>query len=124
MWSILEIAARRNRLLLALDMTEALRPSELFALRWRSFDGGNTLSITETVYRRRLRPYGKTPGSLTKVHTFWKDSPTNFGPGRSSVGTYRPTTLSSPPRTAAFWIPPTAGSGCSSLWPTRWESNG
>jgi integrase len=49
-------------------MTEALRPSELFALRWRSFDDGNTLSITETVYRRKLRPYGKTSGSLTKVH--------------------------------------------------------
>jgi integrase len=52
----------------ALDMTEALRPSELFALRWRSFDDQNTLEITETVYRRQLRPFGKTPGSLTKVH--------------------------------------------------------
>jgi integrase len=49
-------------------MTEALRPSELFALRWRSFDNLNTLSITETVYRRQIRPFGKTPGSLTKVH--------------------------------------------------------
>lgn len=68
MWSILAIAGRRDRLLLALDMTEALRPSELFALRWRSFDDRNTLSITETVYRRKLRPYGKTPGSMTKVH--------------------------------------------------------
>jgi len=68
LWSILEIAARRDRVLLALDMTEALRPSELFALRWRSFDDANTLAITETVYRRNLRPYGKTPGSMTKVH--------------------------------------------------------
>jgi integrase len=68
LWSILEIAARRDRVLLALDMTEALRPSELFALRWRSFDDANTLSIGETVYRRKLRPYGKTPGSMTKVH--------------------------------------------------------
>ena len=49
-------------------MTEALRPSELFALRWRSFDDRNTLMITETVYRGELRPYGKTPGSLTKVY--------------------------------------------------------
>jgi hypothetical protein len=54
--------------LLLLDMTEALRPSELFALRWRSFDDHNTLSITETVYRRQIRPFGKTPGSLSKVH--------------------------------------------------------
>src|SRR5271156_2017948 len=68
MWSILEIASRRDRLLLALDMTEALRPSELFALRWRSFDDQNTLTLTETVYRRKLRSFGKTPGSLTKVH--------------------------------------------------------
>ena len=49
-----------------LDMTEALRPSELFALRWRSFDDQNTLTITETVYRRTIRPFGKTPGSLSR----------------------------------------------------------
>lgn len=68
LWSVLAKAQRRDRLLLMLDTTEALRPSELFALRWRCFDGGNTLSLNETVYRRKLRPFGKTPGSLTKVH--------------------------------------------------------
>ena len=68
LWSILAQTARRDRLLLLLDMTEALRPSELFALRWRSFDNLNTLSISETVYRRQIRPFGKTLGSLTKVH--------------------------------------------------------
>jgi integrase len=26
------------------------------------------LSITETIYRRKIRPFGKTPGSMTKVH--------------------------------------------------------
>lgn len=51
-----------------LGTTEALRPSELFALRCRSSDDQNTLPVTETVYRRTLRPFGKTPGSLTKVH--------------------------------------------------------
>jgi integrase len=51
-----------------LDMTDALRPSELFALRWQSFDNANTLSLTETVYRRALRSYGKTPKSLGKMH--------------------------------------------------------
>jgi integrase len=66
--SILALAARRDRLLLMLDMTDALRPSELFALRWLSFDDANTLSLTETVYRRKLRPFGKTPKSLGKVH--------------------------------------------------------
>src|SRR5258708_1640008 len=55
-------------ILLMLDMTDALRPSELFAFRWKSFDDLNTLSITETIYRRKIRPFGKTPGSMTKVH--------------------------------------------------------
>jgi integrase len=68
LWLVLANTERRDRLLLMLDLTEALRPSELFALRWRSFDNQNTLELTETVYRRQLRPFGKTPGSLTKIH--------------------------------------------------------
>jgi integrase len=68
MRAILEKAARRDRLILMLDITDALRPGELFALRWQSFDDANTLSLTETVYRRELRPYGKTPKSLGKMH--------------------------------------------------------
>ena len=66
--AILASAARRDRLLLMLEMTDALRPSELFALRWSSFDDENTLSLTETVYRRQLRPFGKTVKSLGNVH--------------------------------------------------------
>jgi integrase len=68
MGAILAKAARKDRLILMLDMTDALRPSELFALRWQSFDDANTLSLTETVYRRALRSYGKTPKSLGKMH--------------------------------------------------------
>ena len=34
----------RDRMLLTLEMTDALRPIELFALRWRSFDGRLTLA--------------------------------------------------------------------------------
>lgn len=68
MRAILKKASRRDRLILMLDITDALRPSELFALRWQSFDDANTLSLTETVYRRELRPYGKTPKSLGKMH--------------------------------------------------------
>jgi integrase len=56
LWLALERTTRRDRLLLMLDMTEALRPTELFALRWRSFDDVDTLSITETVYRGRFGP--------------------------------------------------------------------
>jgi integrase len=68
LWLALERTMRRDRLLLMLDMTEALRPSELFALRWRSFDDVDTLSISETVYKGTIRPFGKTEGSLTDVH--------------------------------------------------------
>jgi integrase len=68
LWLALEETGRRDRLLLMLDMTEALRPSELFALRWRSFDDVDALSITETIYKGKIRPYGKTDGSLTDVH--------------------------------------------------------
>ena len=50
-----------------LDMTDALPPSELFALRWQSFDNANTLSLTETVYRRQIQLFG-TPKSLGKMH--------------------------------------------------------
>ena len=73
--------------LLMLDMTDALRPSELFAIRWRSFDDENTLSITETVYRRKIRPFGKTPGSLTKVH-LPDGLPPSSGSGSWSVRTF------------------------------------
>ncbi len=66
--AILESARRKDRILLTLEMTGALRPSELFCLRWRSFDDRNTLSITETVYRREIRPFGKTKKSLGDVH--------------------------------------------------------
>ena len=68
MGAVVAKASRRDRLILMLDMTDALRPSELFALRWQSFDDANTLSLTETVYRRQLQAFGKTPKSLGKMH--------------------------------------------------------
>jgi len=66
--AVLAKASRRDRLLLMLEMTDALRPSELFAIRWRTFDGENTLDLTETVYRGEIRSFGKTPRSLGKMH--------------------------------------------------------
>lgn len=51
----------RELTLLRLILTTALRPSELFALRWKNIDlADGTLTITETVYRGILRPYTKT----------------------------------------------------------------
>ncbi|MGO9575569.1 MAG: tyrosine-type recombinase/integrase [Terriglobales bacterium] len=51
----------RDRALLMLIIATALRPSELFALRWKSFNSDMTmLTLTETVYRGELRPFTKT----------------------------------------------------------------
>ena len=96
--AILAHAASRDRLFLMLDITDALRPSEFFVLRWQSFDDPNTLSLTETVYRRKLSPFGKTPKSLGKVHLpdglaaelkLWKRESPILLPMRSSFPTRR-----------------------------------
>jgi len=58
----------RDWILMKLDMSNALRPSELFALRWRCLlEDKKALDIQETVYRGKVRPFGKTKGSLTEV---------------------------------------------------------
>jgi integrase len=58
----------RDRILLTLDMTNALRPSELFGLRWSCFNPELCLiEIKETTYKGKIRPWGKTKGSLTKI---------------------------------------------------------
>jgi integrase len=59
----------RDRILLELDMTNALRPSELFAFRWRRFDyQACTLVVAETAYKGSIRDWGKTKKSLTVIH--------------------------------------------------------
>jgi integrase len=59
----------RDRLLLELDMTNALRPSELFALRWKCFDHAESkMYVFETAYKGAIRPWGKTKKSLGRVH--------------------------------------------------------
>jgi len=58
----------RDWVLMKLDMSNALRPSELFPLRWRCLlEEKNILDIQETVYKGKIRPFGKTKGSLTQV---------------------------------------------------------
>jgi integrase len=58
----------RDRVLLRLDITNALRPGELFAPRWECHHVETlSLSIVETVYKGKVRPYGKTKGSLREV---------------------------------------------------------
>jgi integrase len=59
----------RDRILLELDMTNALRPSELFALRWSSFKYEESrMKVVETVYKGAIRPWGKNKRSLGWVH--------------------------------------------------------
>jgi integrase len=72
-WDQLRMALKelspRDRLLLELDMTNALRPSELFALKWKCFDSEeSTMSVTETVYKGKIRSWGKTRKSLAVIH--------------------------------------------------------
>ncbi|HEY2467652.1 MAG TPA: site-specific integrase [Terracidiphilus sp.] len=58
----------RDWILLKLDMSNALRPGELFGLRWSSFDPTLCqIEIRETTYKGKIRPWGKTKGSLTKI---------------------------------------------------------
>lgn len=72
-WDQLRLAlsklSLRDRILLELDMTNALRPSELFAFRWRRFDyKASTLTVAETVYKGSIRDWGKTKKSLAVIH--------------------------------------------------------
>jgi hypothetical protein len=72
-WGQLRLAlsklSLRDRILLELDMTNALRPSELFAFRWKRFDyRASTLTVAETVYKGKIRDWGKTKKSLTVIH--------------------------------------------------------
>jgi integrase len=61
--------ALRDRILLELDMANALRPSELFALRWSSFKYEESrMKVVETVYKGAIRPWGKNKRSLGWVH--------------------------------------------------------
>jgi integrase len=58
----------RDWILMKLDMSNALRPSELSPLRWRCFlEEARILDIQETVYKGKVRTFGKTKGSLAKV---------------------------------------------------------
>jgi integrase len=71
--ALLSHAKGRDRLILRLLLVTGMRPSELFALRYRSLDvEQGLLRITESVYRGVVRPFSKTtdensPKHLTQV---------------------------------------------------------
>ena len=59
---------RCDRIVLELEMTNALRPSELFGLKWKCFDPAtSSIKIEETTYKGKIRPWGKTKGSLATI---------------------------------------------------------
>lgn len=64
-----EILDGQDPILLELDVTDLLRPGELFALRWNCFDpAAPRLVIQETVYKGKIRPWGNTRKSPAPVH--------------------------------------------------------
>jgi integrase len=66
---VLSRLSARDRILLELGMTNALRPSEMFALKWQCFSYEKlTITLSETVYKGKIRPWGKTPKSMGEIH--------------------------------------------------------
>jgi integrase len=108
--SMLARATRRDRLLLMLDMTDALRPSELFAIRWRTFDGENTLDLTETVYRGRSDPSAR-PQRASARCIYRTTLPPNSGNGSWSATIHRRMRSCFRARTAGLWTPPLTEAG-------------
>ena len=110
----------RGRLLLELDMTNALRPSELFGLRWKCFnEAASSISVTETVYKGKIRPWGKTQRSLATVH-LPKDLAKQFAAWRQQAPDPSPEAFIFPNQTGGFWTRTTTGSGCFTNWRKTW----
>ena len=66
--AVLSKLGRCDRIVLELEMTNALRPSELFGLKWKCFDPAtSSIKIEETTYKGKIRPWGKTKGSLATI---------------------------------------------------------
>ena len=66
--AVLSKLGRCDRIVLELEMTNALRPSELFGLKWKCFDPAtSSIKIEEITYKGKIRPWGKTKGSLATI---------------------------------------------------------
>ena len=113
--SALDALTPRDRILLELDMTNALRPSELFALKWRCFDADScAMSVSETVYKGNIRPWGKTRRACPSF-TSRPRSQKTCGHGKQSAPIPHPKRSSSPTRQGASWTRTTTAS----VFPTR-----
>jgi len=75
---------------MTLEMTNALRPGELFALRWGCFNyAESSMHLKQTVYKGNLRLWGKTKKSLCVIPLpeelatelwLWKQECPDFSP--------------------------------------------
>jgi integrase len=88
----------RDLALLQFVLITALRPSELFALKWKCIDfKEGTMTLHESVYRGKIRPYTKTSEegelprlvvpeqALLALHE-WYEACAEFSPGKKYLG--------------------------------------
>jgi site-specific recombinase XerC len=92
----------RDHLLLELHMTNALRPSGLVELKWKCFNpAASTMKVTETVYKGKIRPWGKTRRSLATIH-LPKDLATGLAAWKQQVPDSSPDTFIFPNQDGGF----------------------
>jgi hypothetical protein len=106
----------QDRLLLELDMTNALRPSELFALRWKCFHQPNPRSPFRRRSTRGKSAPGERRGAVLQPFRFPCVCLRNSSLGKAAVRTHLPRRSFLPVRVGAFSTPPTSGVGCFASW--------
>jgi hypothetical protein len=106
----------RDRILLELDMTNALRPSELFALRWKCFDQADRKCTYSKPPTKALFGIGAKPRRVWDACTCRRNWRTICGSGSRSVRTRRlkPSFFQMPK--ADSWTPATTAGGCCTNW--------
>ena len=105
--AVLASVTTRDRMLLTLEMTDALRPSELFALRWRSLtsiDSRSERPSTEVRFDRLVK-LRRALGTFFYPREWSMIS----GCGSRSAPTLHPMLSFSPTPTEDSWIPATTG---------------
>jgi hypothetical protein len=98
-------------------MTNALRPSELFALRWKCFNYADSkMQVFETAYNGAIRPWGQDQGRVWDGFTCRKNWRRSFGFGSKSAQILHPMPSSFPMRKVGLWTPAIIENGCYLSW--------
>ena len=114
--SVLAALNLQDRLLLELDMTNALRPSELFALRWKCFHPTKSRSRFRRPSTRGKPAPGERRGAVLQPFRFLCVCLRNSSLGKAAVQTHLPRRSFFPVRVGAFSMLPTSGIGCFASW--------